>query len=150
MCIHTYICFIVFSEDGFSYCNTTWDDVSCWPTTLAGTFATVHCPKGVDQIDVTRKCWKGNIRYYIVLWPSLILFSSVDTWRRYAIYIFRKITKAFRASVVKRMLYDIHPIQILTNTIEWNHTKPTKLLLHTFLAGNEYFTVTFVPILDYD
>lgn len=49
-----YMSFII-SEVGQSYCNTTWDDVSCWPTTLAGTFATVHCPSGVDQIDVTRE-----------------------------------------------------------------------------------------------
>ncbi|KAL5007775.1 hypothetical protein ScPMuIL_016581 [Solemya velum] len=48
----------IISEVGQSYCNTTWDDVSCWPTTLAGTFATVHCPSGVDQIDVTQNASK--------------------------------------------------------------------------------------------
>ncbi len=39
------------------YCNSTWDTVSCWPTTLAGHVAVLSCPYEVDgfQYDTTSK-----------------------------------------------------------------------------------------------
>ena len=37
-----------FSDSGQLYCNSTWDTVSCWPTTLAGHVAVLSCPDEVD------------------------------------------------------------------------------------------------------
>jgi hypothetical protein len=34
----------IFSGIGRAYCNSTYDTVTCWPTTLGGQNATMSCP----------------------------------------------------------------------------------------------------------
>lgn len=41
-------------DDGNSYCNMTWDGLSCWPATLAGQFAVIQCPKDMHGVDHTQ------------------------------------------------------------------------------------------------
>ena len=40
----------LFAEAEQLYCNSTWDTVSCWPTTLAGRLAVLPCPSEVDGV----------------------------------------------------------------------------------------------------
>ncbi|XP_013399024.1 corticotropin-releasing factor receptor 1 isoform X1 [Lingula anatina] len=43
-------------DDGQIYCNSTWNTLSCWPTTLAGTLAVIQCPPklGDYPLDATK------------------------------------------------------------------------------------------------
>lgn len=36
---------------GEKYCPAFWDDIFCWPPTLAGTLAVTSCPKYVVGLD---------------------------------------------------------------------------------------------------
>ena len=37
------------------YCNITWDGISCWPATKAGTVAVKPCPDYINRLDPTGK-----------------------------------------------------------------------------------------------
>ena len=51
------ICGLFLVEEGQIYCNSTWNTVSCWPTTLAGHTASIPCPEefGNHRWDTTSK-----------------------------------------------------------------------------------------------
>lgn len=51
------LCYLLFGErqdDGNSYCNITWDGLSCWPATLAGEISLIQCPRGMEGVDHTQ------------------------------------------------------------------------------------------------
>lgn len=63
-------------DDGKLYCNSSWDEYSCWPRTLAGTFAIIPCPgylPGIDDSDnATKYCnengtWASKANYNLCL-----------------------------------------------------------------------------------
>lgn len=49
--------FAKFTGNGQLYCNSSWDSVTCWPTTAAGSLAEVSCPERVETVryDSSRK-----------------------------------------------------------------------------------------------
>lgn len=38
------VLYLAISEPGFTYCNSTFDSFSCWPTTRGGDVAKIACP----------------------------------------------------------------------------------------------------------
>lgn len=54
------------TEAGQTYCNSTWNTVSCWPTTIAGTVATISCPDKLEGFkfdssrNATRVCYTNG------------------------------------------------------------------------------------------
>ena len=59
----------LFAEAGQLYCNSTWDTVSCWPTTLAGRLAVLPCPSEVDGVryNTSRTFIHRNELYVMVV-----------------------------------------------------------------------------------
>lgn len=52
MCMQTLHAFYAqTNDDGQLYCNSSWDNFSCWPRTLAGTSASIPCPGYLDGIN---------------------------------------------------------------------------------------------------
>ena len=47
------------SQNGAMFCNSTWDGISCWPTTLAGSTSVLPCFAELNGVkyDTTRKCF---------------------------------------------------------------------------------------------
>ncbi|CAG2188141.1 CRHR2 [Mytilus edulis] len=41
-------------DNGNSYCNMTWDGLSCWPASLVGEFAIIQCPQDMQGVDSTQ------------------------------------------------------------------------------------------------
>jgi hypothetical protein len=60
-----------------SFCNSTWDGVSCWPTTLGGSTSVLPCVDELNGIkyDTTRK----SIAIIIVL-SCLFFFVFLVLW----------------------------------------------------------------------
>ncbi|KAK6166197.1 hypothetical protein SNE40_022952 [Patella caerulea] len=67
-------------DTGVNYCNSTWDDFSCWPTSIAGTFSIIPCPHGLDGVDSTKNAsrycdvngfWANKSNYDDCLTPSV-------------------------------------------------------------------------------
>ena len=52
-------------DDGNIYCNSTWDTVSCWPTTLAGQLAQLACPTEFDGIAMHKHGECNRFEIYI-------------------------------------------------------------------------------------
>ncbi|XP_076094431.1 corticotropin-releasing factor receptor 2-like isoform X2 [Mytilus galloprovincialis] len=51
------LCYLLFGSDpdnGNSYCNMTWDGLSCWPASLVGEFAIIQCPQNMQGVDSTQ------------------------------------------------------------------------------------------------
>ncbi|KAF5279358.1 hypothetical protein FQA39_LY05468 [Lamprigera yunnana] len=54
----------VYNESGL-YCPSYWDNILCWPTTKANTFATIDCPQYIAGFDkpmnnATRQCMENG------------------------------------------------------------------------------------------
>jgi hypothetical protein len=66
----------VIFENLSSFCNSTWDGVSCWPTTVAGSTSFLPCVDELNGIkyDTTRK-FSFNL-LLILKWHSVGFFSS--------------------------------------------------------------------------
>ncbi|ELU10073.1 hypothetical protein CAPTEDRAFT_93223 [Capitella teleta] len=56
----------MFTDAGQLYCNSTWDTVSCWPTTPAGQLAVLTCPPRFEEVlldpngNATRMCYPNG------------------------------------------------------------------------------------------
>ncbi|GIX97175.1 g_PROTEIN_RECEP_F2_3 domain-containing protein [Caerostris darwini] len=56
-----------------SFCNATWDGLSCWPATLAGSTATISCFPEFNGVkyDVSGK---SNSKHFTIIYaPSLFI-----------------------------------------------------------------------------
>ena len=56
------------SDSDLSYCNSTWDTVSCWPTTLAGHLAVLSCPLSYDGVAIDAS---GTYRQPSACWVKI-------------------------------------------------------------------------------
>lgn len=67
------MCDVIHIED-FAYCNSTWDGVTCWPTTPASHLSIMPCPETFAGFGVrkggnaTRQClangtWQSKSDY---------------------------------------------------------------------------------------
>ncbi|KAL3832263.1 hypothetical protein ACJMK2_023923 [Sinanodonta woodiana] len=65
------------------YCNRTWDNLSCWPDTPAGTTAVLPCPLYINGFDkeenATRHCLSNGTWYVSPLYPN-----QMQGWTDYA------------------------------------------------------------------
>ncbi|CAH1788138.1 unnamed protein product [Owenia fusiformis] len=48
------------TEEGQVYCNSSWDSVTCWPTTLGGQLATAPCPPTSEEYSVVKSMSTKN------------------------------------------------------------------------------------------
>ncbi|XP_045168245.2 corticotropin-releasing factor receptor 2-like isoform X2 [Mercenaria mercenaria] len=58
LCLNLYTNESNLPDDGQLYCNSSWDNFSCWPRTLAGTSASIPCPGYLDGINVNNNATK--------------------------------------------------------------------------------------------
>ena len=57
-------------DDGKLYCNSSWDEYSCWPRTLAGTFAIIPCPgylPGIDDSGIYLWSTQRSIKFFMLI-----------------------------------------------------------------------------------
>ncbi|XP_060580303.1 corticotropin-releasing factor receptor 2-like isoform X2 [Ruditapes philippinarum] len=57
-CLYRFLNESTFPDDGRLYCNSSWDNFSCWPRTLAGTSAMIPCPGYLDGINENNNATK--------------------------------------------------------------------------------------------
>lgn len=48
-------CYVLLSDTGEIYCNTSWDQASCWPRTPANTSVSIPCPSYLPGINASSK-----------------------------------------------------------------------------------------------
>ncbi|XP_071158306.1 secretin receptor-like isoform X2 [Mytilus edulis] len=69
------------------YCNITWDGISCWPATKAGTVAVKPCPDYINRLDptenVTRRCESDGSWFVIA--------DTNKTWSDYSACVMNNI-----------------------------------------------------------
>ena len=75
--------FAFLTELSSSYCNITWDTVTCWPETLSNQTAVLPCPQGILGTDPTSKftifltIWNQNKNLYLLKYLLHFIISEI-------------------------------------------------------------------------